>query len=601
MGTPIGLVTEPFSPKGGDMDIAVDLGSEIGELEHFWRSTGFTPAKWLLDDDMQAALACAGSVPQAGIQFVRIHYLLDLIGGRDVGRDGARYNWSKLDAGLDVLTRNGLKPFFELMGNPGGAFSDFTDEAQLAAWRRMVCDLAGHLIARYGRQEVRSWYFESWNEPDIGFGWRQWADDPEPFLRYYDACAAGLADAEPRLRLGGPGSCRTLSELFRRFVAHCDEGISSLTGAAGVPLDFISVHEKGVKSCDEDLTPDSLGICRREARIIEHIRREHPGLADVPFMNNECDPQTGWGHVHTWRARPYYAAIAAKMIHQHMRELADGMGVDYCLLSNDNGFLGTWGNRTLVARFGEGDRFWLVKKPILSLMALLAMLGERRVEVRTSSGPTDLGALATVGEGGQVAVLLYHSSDSIIASGAERVRLALEGLPVGDAVLAHYRLDEGHGDPYSRWEESGARYDLSDEQFGALQECQETPLLEPVRQVDPTDGRLELEFELPLPAVSLVLLTPKPDAAPGRVERLRAEHYAGQHGEQQVMLRWQDIGSRAVRTYEVLHNGERINRPDLIFTAWMDARPGAATGEYSVRAVDWWGRAGEPSESLVLD
>ncbi len=583
------------------MDVTVDFGSETGELRHFWRSTGFTPAKWLLDDDMQAALAYAGSVPRAGIGFVRIHYLLDLAGGRDVGREGARYNWSRLDAGLDVLARSGLKPFFELMGNPAGAFNDFTDQAQLEAWRRVVCDLAEHLVARYGREEVRSWYFESWNEPDIGFGWKQWADDPEPFCRYYDACAAGLADADPCLRLGGPGTCGTLSELFRRFLTHCDEGVNSLTGGARVPLEFISVHEKGAKSCDEDLTPDSLGICRREARIIEYVRREHPGLADVPFMNNECDPQTGWGRVHTWRARPYYAAIAAKIIHQHVRELADGMGVDYGLLSNDNGFLGTWGHRTLVARFGEGDRFWLVKKPILNLMVLLAMLGERRVEVRQSPDSDHLGALATGDDGGQLAVLLYHSADRITSSGSERVRLALERVPFGAAVLAHYRLDEGHGDPCVRWEQSGAPYDLSPEQFGALQECQEPPLLEAPRQVEPEGGRLELEFDLPLPAVSLVLLTPKPDAAPGRVEGLRAEHYAGQHSEQQVMLRWRDVASCAVRSYEVLHDGERVNGPDLICTGWMDARREAGTGEYSVRAVDWWGRAGEPSEALLLD
>ena len=89
-----------------------------------------------------------GSVPQSGIQFVRIHYLLDLIkllpvaeverlrvngdstaGSMDTFDEataapyllasGTALNFTGLDAAMDQLHSSGLSPGFEVMGNPG--------------------------------------------------------------------------------------------------------------------------------------------------------------------------------------------------------------------------------------------------------------------------------------------------------------------------------------------------------------------------------------------------------------------------------------------------------------------------------------------------
>jgi hypothetical protein len=221
--------------------ITVDCRAEIGNLEHFWQSTGFTPASLLLNADMRQAMAYVGSVPHGGITYVRIHYLLELVTAEGLGTDHPRYDWSALDTGLDVLVCNGLRPFFELMGNPSGYFTDYTDQTQVWAWRRLVKDLAEHYIDRYGAGEVRGWCFETWNEPDIGW-WRQ---GEEAFCNYYDACSEGLKDADPALIMGGPGTCRGLSSMLKTFLAHCDTGTNAFTGETGVRLDFISVHEKG--------------------------------------------------------------------------------------------------------------------------------------------------------------------------------------------------------------------------------------------------------------------------------------------------------------------------------------------------------------------
>jgi len=42
-----------------------------------------------------------------------------------------------------------------------------------------------HSVSRYGRAEVETWYWELWNEPDIGY----WKGTPEEYFKLYDYTA----------------------------------------------------------------------------------------------------------------------------------------------------------------------------------------------------------------------------------------------------------------------------------------------------------------------------------------------------------------------------------------------------------------------------
>jgi L-iduronidase len=607
------------------MEATIDCTKSLGPLDHFWRSTGFTPANLLLNADMQQAMAYVGAIPRGGITHVRIHYLLELVLAEGLGTDTPVYDWSRLDVALDVLVRNGLKPIFELMGNVDGYFTDYTNPVQAHAWKRLVRDLALHLIDRCGRDEVREWLFEAWNEPDVHF----WKQSIEAFCIYYDACVEGLREADPALIFGGPGTCRNLSETLTAFLAHCDTGVNYFTGETGVRLDFISVHEKGVRSHKEDLTPNSMGIVEREARIVDYIRAHHPRFSALPFFNDECDPQVGWGDIHTWRARPYYAAFVCKVINQHVRKLVDEKGVHYGLLSNDNGFLGTWGHRTLFARFAEFDhidhgqadgkrdaprfeedprrrKLELIKKPVFTVMTLLSLLGETRLAVEGVGGVAeDVGVIATRHGDDQIAVLIYNSRDKIMTSGTTPIILRLEGLPFAQGMLVHYRIDEGHSDPFSVWEAQGAPIFPTPEQYTEMRAAQEIALLEEPREVSAEDGALTLAFDLPLPGVSLVLFSAKPADPPGKAMGLRVERYEGMTGEEEILLIWNALDTRILRTYEVLRAPTpegpftRINGPDQLDAAFLHVAD-SVSGCYRVRAVDYWGQAGEASEIFTV-
>jgi L-iduronidase len=306
--------------------------------------------------------------------------------------------------------------------------------------------------------------------------------------------------------------------------------------------------------------------------------------------------------------------------------LIDGLACPYVLLSGDNGFIGRWGDRTLLARFGPAQPFddgqshhkaallpgaaipaqpfEMIKKPILNVMAALSLLGDRRCAADGAGDiSSDLGVIATRRGNDQIAILVSHSRDQIAASGSERIRLALEHLPFERAMLAHYRIEEGRGDPYAIWEEAGGLQEPGSSQYVDMRDAQELALLAPPSEVAIDDCSLALDFDLPLPGVSLFLLSTRPAEGPGCVDGVRLARYTSLHGEAQTMVSWQGLPSRAIHTYEVLRAEQpdgpfaRVNAPDLICTAFLDVREAnAPSGFYRVREVDFWGRRGPEPE-----
>jgi L-iduronidase len=597
-------------------NLHVNFGDVVAPLHHFWESTGFTPARLLLRPDMRQTLDYVASVPRWGMKHVRMHYLLDLVRGGESGS----WDWSELDEALDVLVARRLKPFFELMGRPGGRLFDFRDQEQLLEWRGLVATLAEHLMARYGRDEVRSWYFETWNEPDAhDTSVDVFHGDVACLCAYYDACCAGLWSVDERLRMGGPGTCITLSPFFKGFLTHCADGRSRLAGRK-VRIDFISAHIKGATMHPEDIQPSTMGIVADQRRVIDYIRSNHPSLAHVELMNNECDPQIGWCDVHTWHGRPYYASQIVRCIDAHIREIIDGCKGNFTLLSNDNGFVGSWGNRTQLARLPSNGTtiphqrssqtiapeapFALIKKPALNVMGMLSMLGQSRCAVEGAQWDerVTVGAIASRTGDDEVAVLVHCGTDRIMSGGKCRVRLDLQGVPFEQAAMVQYVIDEDHtGDPFRVWERGNVNAAPSADELAALRAAHELCALRP-RRVACAGGKLRVTLEMPLQSVAMVVLARQPAEGPAVPADLRARAYAAIGGGTDVMLLWRgpgrpDAAGRHIRTYEVQASiggspQERLSPDGLVFTGFLHAAADASA-RYRVRAVDFWGRKSE--------
>ncbi|KAG8012247.1 Alpha-L-iduronidase [Nibea albiflora] len=621
--------------------------------------------------DQQLNLAHVGSVPHGGIQQVRIHWMMELLTAqlqkicmhkpnpaekdedccgsklwsdeirmcqRDVG-GRPQYNFTKLDQLIDLLRINGLQPGFELMGSVSNYFTDFKDKSQLIEWRNLVYLIAKRYIDRFGLGTVSQWNFETWNEPN-NHDFDNVSVSIQGFLNYYDACSEGLRAASSLLRFGGPGdSCHSAprSPYCWAMLQHCYNGTNYFTGETGVRLDYIALHKKGGGY--------SLPILQQEIQTVKEIQERFPRYRSLPVYNDEADPLVGWSRPQEWRADVTYAAMVVKVINQHQDLLlADpNSTINYTLLSNDNAFLSyhphQFTQRTLTARFQVNNtqppHVQLIRKPVLTVMGLLALLGETQVlaQVVDSAGTNSsstVGVLASIHKpvtpGGsdswQAAVLIYNSDDNRTSTSTDDVRISLKGLaahkgtfnktrlenvstsPVHHLIICSaglvyvtYYIDNNVTNPYELWRSMGSPDYPTAQQFRRLRSVQD-PRVDGPWDV-PAGDTLTLKARLSVPSVLLVHVCARPKAVPDQVNGLRFIGIT----KGQVLIIWSDhcVDSKCMKTFEVEFSADqkefsRINAQDTIFTSHVYSPVDQEVGGlYRVRAVDYWGRPGSYS------
>jgi xylan 1,4-beta-xylosidase len=97
-----------------------------------------------------------------------------------------------------------------------------------------VQHITQHFTDRYGAEEVKSWYFEVWNEPNLSPGF--WTGTQDEYFKLYKYSAEAVKKVNPMYRVGGPATAGAAWE--PEFIAFCQ--------ANNVPVDFVSTHSYGV-------------------------------------------------------------------------------------------------------------------------------------------------------------------------------------------------------------------------------------------------------------------------------------------------------------------------------------------------------------------
>ncbi|XP_041855329.1 alpha-L-iduronidase isoform X2 [Melanotaenia boesemani] len=601
---------------GSSYVITVDVGRPETDLKHFWRSTGFCPPlphtkahQFDLSIDQQLNLAYVGSVPHGGIQQVRIHWMLELVTAQDIGTR-PQYNFTKLDQLIEVLWLNGLQPGFELMGSISNYFTDFEDKSQVVEWRNLVYIIAKRYIDKYGLGSVAQWNFETWNEPN-NHDFDNVTMSIQGFLNYYDACSEGLRAASRLLKFGGPGdSCHTLphSPYCWAMLQHCYNGTNFFTGETGVKIDYIALHKKGGGY--------TLPILQQEIQTVGEIQELYPSFRSLPVYNDEADPLVGWSRPQEWRADVTYAAMVVKVINQHQSLLLANPNstINYTLLSNDNAFLSyhphPFTQRTLTARFQVNNthppHVQLLRKPVLTVMGLLALLGETQIlaqVLNSGSHNNTLGTLASSHKpampGGsdswQAAVLVFNSDDNRTSNATDDVTVTITGFPEQKGlVYVTYYMDNHVTNPYQLWQSMGSPDFPTAQQFRRLRSV-EDPRTDGPWKV-PVGNSLTLKSKLSVPSILLIHVCAQPKAVPDQVNGLRFIKIT----KGQVLIVWSDkcIDSRCIKTFEVEFSTDtkeftRINTQDTIFTSYVFSPVDQEVGGlYRVQAVDYWGKNG---------
>ncbi len=152
---------------------------------------------------------------ECGFEYVRFHGLLDDDMGvySEDAQGRPVYNWKKLDELYDSILKAGMRPFVELGFMPQALASGtqtiffykgyVTPPKSYEKWGDLVEALVRHCESRYGRDEVKRWYFEVWNEPNLG-GF--WTGTEGEYYKLYEASSKAIKRVCEDYRVGGPGS-----------------------------------------------------------------------------------------------------------------------------------------------------------------------------------------------------------------------------------------------------------------------------------------------------------------------------------------------------------------------------------------------------------
>src|SRR5262249_39726207 len=78
-------------------------------------------------------------------------------------------------------------------------------------WGELVFQWAKHCVEKYGKEEVEKWYWECWNEANIGY----WKGTREEFFKLHDVSVAAVRKALPSARVGGCDMAGSNGEYLR--------------------------------------------------------------------------------------------------------------------------------------------------------------------------------------------------------------------------------------------------------------------------------------------------------------------------------------------------------------------------------------------------
>jgi xylan 1,4-beta-xylosidase len=389
-----------------------------------------------------------------------------------------------------------------------------------ALWGELVRKYTEHLVERYGKQEVSTWYFEVWNEPDISY----WHGTPAEYLRLYDYAAAGVRAALPNAIVGGPASTGPNSEragaFLDNFLKHCLNDKSAADGKP-VPLDFISFHPKGRPTVVNGHVRMGLMNELEATEAGFKIVAKYPQYIHLPIILSEADPEgcaacsMKVNPANAYRNGPLYATYTATAI-KALFDLQDRSSVNLLAMLS-------WSFEFEDKDYFEGFRTLAtngVDKPVLNVFRMAALMSGERVETSStgqvplddilSKGVTqtpDVDALATKSDC-EAAVMLWNYHDDDLPAAGTEVQVTIAGIPSGikKVLLEHYRIDDTHSNSYSVWKAMDSPQAPTPEQYARLKEAGQLELLNSPQWLDVSNGKATIDIYLPRQATSLMRL-----------------------------------------------------------------------------------------------
>jgi xylan 1,4-beta-xylosidase len=426
------------------------------ELNHYWSfGMGAERPHLALRTDFIEHIRMAAR--RLGLRYARVYSIFheELFLYRE--RDGlVAPSFQYLDQAFDNLLAAGVKPFVTFsFAPPELASTDATvmmwrgrscPPGDLAKWASLVGQTVAHWLERYGRDQVRSWFFEVWNEPNLkGF----WDGTRSQYFELYEATVKAVKAVDPELKVGGPctsnfvpdsrfedetetldGQLKTTDPAesdswdwrpvwIREFLAHCREH--------DLPVDFISTHPYPTDwALDEHdggfWQPRSADALSRDlARLAQDIAAE--GYAGTPVHLTEWNSSPGF-HEHT-HDYPQAATFVVKSVLENLGKVESLMywGVTDIfeqIQATDDPLHGGFGTLT---RHG-------IPKPAFHGFEMLGRLGDQVL------AQTEGALVSRHSRTGKLAAIAYNYPDELARTIPPSLDANGEGRSVAEATLA---------------------------------------------------------------------------------------------------------------------------------------------------------------------
>jgi xylan 1,4-beta-xylosidase len=398
----------------------------------------------------------------------------------------ATYNFSYIDHIYDGLLASGVRPFVEIsfMTNqlaashslhPFWYHPNVAPPKDWSPWDDLVTAFTRHLIERYGADEVKRWYFEVWNEPNLDF----WAGQPkqETYWDLYDHTASAIKKVDSRLRVGGPATAQ--AAWVDAFIKHCAE--------KHIPLDYVSTHvyandtAQDIFGTQEDI-PRNRMVCRAVDKVHNQIKSS--SMPNLPLIWSEFNA--------SYKNEPdvtdaiYMGPWMADTIRQ-CDGLVDIMSYwSFSDVFEEQGVVKTpfYGGYGLIA---EDD----IPKPAFNAFKLLHQLGDERIQLDSDS------AIVTRRKDGTVVLAVWNYAPPERSGPPRTITLQLKNIKAKHAFVS--RLDAEHGDVHPTYEKMG------NPRYPTQKQLQELRLAADLRA--PEASRLQHgEFTITLPSYGLAVI-----------------------------------------------------------------------------------------------
>jgi xylan 1,4-beta-xylosidase len=515
------------------MELHLDLGAphDVRPLDHFWsRVVGAGRANEGLRADWQQQLRDARKA--GGFEYLRFHGLFhgDMFVYRETNGVVDPY-FQYVDLLFDALLDAGIRPFVEFGFSPpelaretGTVFwwgANGSPPTDYDKWAQLVRASVTHWISRYGIEEVRRWYFEIWNEPNLDPFFRGTKSE---YFELYRVSVAAIKSVDVRLRVGGPATSNFVpdarfdaetEDLSQHAVVLEADDLDALDwkpvwltefldfcARESLPVDFVSCHpyptdwaldshSQGRKlTRGVDATPTDLRTLRR--------------LVDASAYPNAEIHLTEWNSSSSPRDYTHdYPQAATFVVKANLESLGLVDSLAYWTFSDifeENGA----GQEPFHGGFGMISQHG-IPKPTMHAYRMLNALGDELVHQQP-------GAVVTrYSESGNLAVLAYHYppevtltvpgsfesrevADVTLAAGShEPFSVRLAGLPAG----AQYSLevvDGTHGSAMAEWKRLGSPNNLSRSDVAALAAAAERGRV--TSHAASADGDLAIDIQL---------------------------------------------------------------------------------------------------------